>query len=108
MKITASVVANGLLFLGYSAFGLFMAAATADPIWGFTIFAMVSALHINALKGKDLMAWIFVIYPVSWIGVVRLARPDSWWFKHMYEANGSKQPASIGRFGRRQIGDVLR
>jgi hypothetical protein len=60
-----------------------VAIAYAIGLW---VVLIVGPLTITALKGQWVLfaAGWFTVGVVWWIAALRLARPDSWWSRHLY------------------------
>lgn len=67
------------------------------------LFAVPAVLC--ALKGKLVTASLGLVYPpVGVVGAVRLAKPGSWWARHLYPAGGRRRRRADHRFGERYEG----
>jgi hypothetical protein len=68
-----------------------------DVIVVIAFLVVFSLLVITALKGKYVFAVVGLLFTWFWIiGATRLAKPDSWWARHRYDA--SKLERSVERF----------
>lgn len=97
--VALTVVCLGAVLVGFNPFGV----DNLDPrsAWSRTaitvlIVASIVAVVICAMKGKYRFALVSIFIPfLSFIGAVRLARPDSPWASRFY--NADKVAAATGR-----------
>jgi hypothetical protein len=66
---------------------------------GLWVVLIVGPATITALKGQWALfgAGWFTLGLVWWIAALRLARPESWWYRHLY--NPGKRARSQSRYG---------
>lgn len=98
--ITTVVIGLGLL-AGTDPVGL-TAGATGSDSAGWVVPAVL-AVNLAAasgclLKGKPWLSVVGLFVPgLAWVGAVRLARPRSWWARHVYHDGGRKQRLAVER-----------
>ncbi len=101
----------GLFLLGYSplgvtdidadAFGLRIVLAVGIVLHGFFVLVCV-------FKGKYRAALIGCFVPfVAWWCAIRLARPTSWWARHLYWRQAPGQSSGPSQEVRRQVGSQV-
>ncbi len=110
--VVIAALIGGLVVLGLSPFDLPNNASSVSAI----TIAVVTAVVLSALailKGKPLMGLIgLFVLPVSLVGAVRLASPNSRWARRRYDPSGRKMARSQARWRRieerrRWVGDAI-
>ena len=82
-------------------------AGLSDLLGSLTLWLAVLAIGstfvpavICLAKGKAITAGAGVVYiPIGLIGAFRLAKPDSWWARHLYRPDSRRRRRSEHRFG---------
>lgn len=82
-------------------------AGLADVLGSLTVWLAVIAIGLTFVpaviclaKGKAITAGAGVVYiPIGLIGAFRLAKPGSWWARHVYRPNSRRRRRSEHRFG---------
>lgn len=93
-----SVFVNGLVAVAYLVFAVVLAVMTASPAIGLGVAIFFTVGHINLLKGKEWMVWLFWPWPVAPATAVRIAKPRSWWARHFYGPGSAKEDLAQQRF----------
>jgi hypothetical protein len=79
------------------------AATTATDVLaaivaGAILLGWFASMLVSALKGKPWFAVLGFFWGVfAWVGAIRLAKPDSWWYRKRY--GDDKRKRSFERFG---------
>jgi len=110
--VVVATLIGGLVVVGVSPFDLPNNASSVTAI-GIAVVTAVVLSSLAILKGKPLMGLIgLFVPPISFIGCVRLAAPDSRWAKRRYDPSGRKMARAQARWRRiaqrrRRIADAI-
>ena len=64
---------------------------------------------ISIVKGKLVTAALGLVYPpIGIVGAIRLAKPGSWWARHLYPSGGRRRDRADRRFGEHYEGRLNR
>src|SRR6478609_8874330 len=64
---------------------------------------------ISIVKGKLVTAALGLVYPpIGVVGAIRLAKPGSWWARHLYPTGGRRRDRADRRFGEHYEGRLNR
>jgi hypothetical protein len=110
--VVVAALIGGLVVLGLSPFDLPNNGSSITAI-GIAVISAVLLSSLAILKGKPLMGLVgLFVPPVSLVGAVRLAAPNSRWAKRRYDPSGRKMQRSQARWRRieerrRRVGDAI-
>jgi len=64
---------------------------------------------ISIVKGKLVTAALGLVYPpIGIVGAIRLAKPGSWWARHLYPTGGRRRARADRRFDEHYEGRLNR
>jgi hypothetical protein len=93
--VIIAAIIGGLLLMGFLPF------STEDgaPAIIISTLLVLAVAMVAVLKGKIFMGIAGMLFPiVGIIGAIRLAKPDSFWARRRYDADGSKLARATKRY----------
>jgi hypothetical protein len=98
--VIVAALIGGLVVLGLAPFDLHNGTASVDTL-ALSVGIDILLASITIFKGKLFLGLLGVfVPPVSLVGAIRLAAPDSAWARRFYKPGGRKLERSQARFAR--------